>query len=380
MRCVVAAVLMTAACLSGQGPTDLWEQLALIERPESGNYVETQRKFAAFIPKIRDACHDFETDRDAADRVVFAWNEIREMGFQDTLFQTTVGLQVLTTGVSQAVGGPTACMELVTSYITGRETGNALQVSLGLIKVAETMAALEGQEQPAPTEMIGGWECSGRQAINTSQRLLLTHTGQRLVLAFMIPNGALGAGLPDRVDIRVDRGETDTIRTLNNNPEIELDEAVANKLRRGHSAYIAVWSDDGSMHSHRPSLTGFTRAHDCVMQLRQVPPESATGNQGTTAIGDREWKKHDQEIQVLAGRVTALREALRLTIYGLSAPISQISSDPEATQEDIRNVLAEGFRKLAEQFSETEAKNDDAKVRIRAGTKLLGELANSLAN
>ncbi len=71
------AVLVAAACLSGQEPTDLWEQLAVVERPKSANYMETQRRFAAFIPKIRDACHDFETDRDAADSVVFAWIDIR---------------------------------------------------------------------------------------------------------------------------------------------------------------------------------------------------------------------------------------------------------------------------------------------------------------
>lgn len=87
----------------------------------------------------------------------------------------------------------------------------------------------------------------------------------------------------------------------------------------------------------------------------------------------------NKDIQTLAGRILAWRFALDLTVEALSSSISVVSSDREAASRAIRNSLSEGFQELAEQFSGTEAKSEDARYRFRGAAKLLGELAEGLS-
>ena len=103
-------------------------------------------------------------------------------------------------------------------------------------------------------------------------------------------------------------------------------------------------------------------------------PKAVTANQAPP-VRDR-----NREIEILIGRVNALRVALTLTIQGLAAPISHISSDPEAANKSIENALAEGLRELADSLSEAEANIENAEIRMRASKQLLGELADDLSS
>ena len=230
---------------------------------------------------------------------------------------------------------------------------------------------------PSPTAMTGGWKCLepgelSHRAENTSQRLTLTRTTMgATILGFAVT----GSDVWVAADLKVD-GEKTIMRTTRlNRPEIDLDPELTDALKRGRSVAISVWPKDGNESRYSASLIGFTRAYNCVMQLKHVRP--ATEEPKVTSAKDVEQLNKD--IQTLAGRILALRLALDLTIHALSSSVSVVSSDPEAASKAIRNSISEGFRETAEKFSDTEAKSEDARYRIRGGAKLLGELADGLS-
>ncbi|MDE0126434.1 MAG: hypothetical protein OXN97_17840 [Bryobacterales bacterium] len=130
---------------------------------------------------------------------------------------------------------------------------------------------------PAPRlAMRGGWKCNEqsefeksqgmRQASNVSQRLILTRSRERFILAFMIPDGGvwLLEHSPREVKFTVDGGGTHTIETQYGNLEAVLTNELTTALKRGLNVWIEIVPDSGRTYSYSASLIGFTAAHACV--------------------------------------------------------------------------------------------------------------------
>ena len=154
MRATFFAAMLAALCLcsvasASAQDSGLWEQLATIENPGNRWDRRTQEEFKLLVPSIAANCPGIEASRDAGDKAVAVWQDLKDHGIEDGLLETTEWLQRIVPGAAGVSTDPEPCVQFMAMYLTARKGGySARDSAMGII---ETYSGLHAYVNPKAT-------------------------------------------------------------------------------------------------------------------------------------------------------------------------------------------------------------------------------------
>ena len=206
----VAALAATALFLTATANAAdamLWDQLALIEDPGNRWDRRTREEFKRLIPSIAANCPDIAVPREAGDKAVAIWQDLKNHGIQDGLLETTEWLHVVVTGVAGAASDPEPCVGLMAMYMTARKGRySARDSAMGIIEIYSGIHAVVKQSLGSSKPRVANEPAPKRtptqedEFIRLKGRVLALESALQMTIQGL--SGAIGAvsnnGEPDK--------------------------------------------------------------------------------------------------------------------------------------------------------------------------------------